>query len=678
MSGRAAALLVLALLASSLAAAAGGRGYAWTSSVEMIVPAVARTETGFTGVTSRLYVTIAWPGSGTVYVSADPLAELDMQAAARVAAMTAALLAGYEFDKFDYFVRVEADSPIVGGPSASAAMAVAFLAAFRGETIPGNFSMTGMIDPDLTVGPVGGVPEKLTAVAEAGVRLFAVPAGQLVARDPNTGAQVDLEQLGRQLGVKVVEVYTVVDAYTLATGDRGLEERLARAPQWSYPGWLRSGLKETITFFAKAAEGNLTCAREAVNTLPASLAEQVQPLIEDAAAAYRAGEALKREGLLYSAASRYFYSAIVSTEACILAKALASEDPVAYALGALKPYQDAAQRLYGYTETLLRGTLANKERVTDVELQLAVAVLLRVNGAREALDQARSLAQAAQREPLGFQDLVNLVSSSVYAYYRSVTAKQWLDTMKAAGGIGKPVAADRLRKAVENYLYAAYTFTTYSRALGVASPEAEANIEKARIILGNATSLLDYIDALVYAVNGYTEGVTRLRGFFNTGEAGVNATARALAILANLDRAYGYEPILPMLYLEYANHLPDLGARLGILIQGASYGLLLGLLGEKETSPPAASARTETTTTTIVVTVTQPGGGKQTRTVAVTYTHTPITVTKTETVTVTEKSVTTVTRLKEAPLNGGAYAAVFAAGLVVGVALAMLAAARRP
>ena len=677
-----AVVLLLALYLAALAPSrASAGGYLWTATASLRVPAVARTDTGFIGVMSNLTVMVAWPGHGYVYVSADPLAQLDMQAAARVAAVVASILAGYDYKSFDYFVRVEADSPIVGGPSASAAMAVGFLAAFKGSRIKSDFSMTGMIDPDATVGPVGGVPEKLTAAARSGVKLFVVPAGQLVARDLNTGAQVDLRELGRQLGVKVREAYTVLDAYAYATGDTSLLDKYQHPLRFSYPAWLSKSLNHTIEVFRKAAEGNITCAQGVLagSPLPRAYSEIVGNLLQEAATALTEGSKLAGQGLLYSAASRYFYAAIVSTEACVVAKMLSSRDPVAALASLAKPFIDAANRTAGYVDVSLRGRLYNAEKLTDVDLQLAIAVLSRVQGAKESASAAaRALAALERGEPATVNDLVRIAGEAVYSYYRSLTSLEWLNTLRQAWNQGHPIDPARLRSAASLYTYLVYTEASYSQALGVPAEDALTELEKVRAMLAqpNAT-LVDVVDALRRTVSLYADVTRNLRAAFNTGEAGVEAENLALDALSNLAVSKGYTPLLPALYQEYAGQLTRLDQRLSILVQGASYAVLLDLLAGGAAKPSGAEAPRTTTTTLRTTITTVVGGGGQPKTVIKTVVEREtVTVTKTYTTTKTETSVRTV----EAPRGSGAgqgYAA--AAGLVVGVAvgLALAAAAGR-
>ena len=98
------------------------------------------------------------------------------------------------------------------GPSAGAAMTVGFLAVLRGDPIQRGVALTGTIEPNGQVGPVGKIADKVRAAAREGYRTVLVPQGQFYS------PQWNLEKLGVELNVTVKEVSTIDDAYELMTG----------------------------------------------------------------------------------------------------------------------------------------------------------------------------------------------------------------------------------------------------------------------------------------------------------------------------------------------------------------------------------------------------------------------------------------------------------------------------
>lgn len=175
---------------------------------------------------------IVTPGNGKVFVSTTPYTEIDMQGSAQLAALTACDLLGLDFTKHDFFYIIEANSPIVGGPSAGGVMTIATIAALKHLTINKTVFMTGMIYPDGFIGPVGGIPYKLEAAANNGAKIFLIPKGQRIVsieerKEVKKGPfvfittnvkQVNLVKYGKKFNVNVIEVETINDALKYYTG----------------------------------------------------------------------------------------------------------------------------------------------------------------------------------------------------------------------------------------------------------------------------------------------------------------------------------------------------------------------------------------------------------------------------------------------------------------------------
>jgi len=106
-------------------------------------------------------------GSGNVFVVTSPLTQLDMQGSAKLAVDVAGMLTGKDVSKYDFLFQVKADSPIVGGPSAGATMTIAVICLLEKLNARDDVIMTGMINPDGSIGPVGGILEKGEAAGGA-------------------------------------------------------------------------------------------------------------------------------------------------------------------------------------------------------------------------------------------------------------------------------------------------------------------------------------------------------------------------------------------------------------------------------------------------------------------------------------------------------------------------------
>lgn len=82
---------------------------------------------------------------------------------------------------FEFPVDVSIDSGSVGGPSAGLAFTLGILDVLTPGSISGGLSIatTGTISLDGTVGPVGGVHQKVIAARRRGVQLMLVPASEI-------------------------------------------------------------------------------------------------------------------------------------------------------------------------------------------------------------------------------------------------------------------------------------------------------------------------------------------------------------------------------------------------------------------------------------------------------------------------------------------------------------------
>ncbi|NOX60572.1 MAG: hypothetical protein GXP42_01275 [Chloroflexi bacterium] len=176
----------------------------------------------------------------------------------------------------------------IDGPSAGTYMTVATLAALQGHDVAQDIFMTGTINPDGTIGPVGGIPQKIEGAAANGANMVLVPAGLRYDVDGNTGELVDVVEVGERLGVEVREVSTVYDAYEILTGEtlprpqvsggspqlppRAFDRTRAKAQEWlaryqDARGRINSLAPEIVAFF----EQELAAADETANSADSAL-----------------------------------------------------------------------------------------------------------------------------------------------------------------------------------------------------------------------------------------------------------------------------------------------------------------------------------------------------------------------------------------------------------------------
>lgn len=138
-----------------------------------------------------------------------------LRASAWMASIVASSVA--DVDLFDYTIYF--DFPGVSdGPSAGAMKTVALLAIWLGHELSPDVVMTGTINPDGSIGPVGGIKEKIEAAASMGKQRVLIPIGQRLDYDED-GELIDHVELGEALGIDVRIVGSIYEAYPLITGE---------------------------------------------------------------------------------------------------------------------------------------------------------------------------------------------------------------------------------------------------------------------------------------------------------------------------------------------------------------------------------------------------------------------------------------------------------------------------
>jgi len=171
-------------------------------------------------------------GKGRILVNTIPKIGIDVQTSVTTAVKVAERVTGVSLGKTDVVLTIKASQEvnIVDGPSAGAAITVALIAAIQGDTLNRTVYITGTINSDDSIGPVGGVAEKAIAAAANGSKIFLVPKGQsrILIYVPHESHPfpgltiityekklVNLQDYLREEGYSIIvkEVQTIEDAY---------------------------------------------------------------------------------------------------------------------------------------------------------------------------------------------------------------------------------------------------------------------------------------------------------------------------------------------------------------------------------------------------------------------------------------------------------------------------------
>lgn len=170
-------------------------------------------------------------GSGLVLVNTAIPTGVDFQSSARTAVMVAQNITGVDLSKKDVIFSISSqnnqDLQAVDGGSAGGAMTVLLVSDIMGKSINPKVLMTGTIQPDGTVGPIGAAAEKADAAGQFGAKVFLVPQGQSVipvqscsekSEGPITYQTCTTQQeplspmMQSKYGMQVIEINTIRDA----------------------------------------------------------------------------------------------------------------------------------------------------------------------------------------------------------------------------------------------------------------------------------------------------------------------------------------------------------------------------------------------------------------------------------------------------------------------------------
>lgn len=168
------------------------------------------------------------PGDGKILTNIEKiLFWVDTQQSMQTAKQVAENLTGINVDQYDFIYTLTSNATLVGGPSAGGALTVATIAALENKNIRSDVMMTGTINPDGTIGEVGGVLEKAKAAKDVGAKIFLVPKGQgtetYLKPEENctqrsgfifctTKYDEVTVNIGKNVGISVIEVENVSEA----------------------------------------------------------------------------------------------------------------------------------------------------------------------------------------------------------------------------------------------------------------------------------------------------------------------------------------------------------------------------------------------------------------------------------------------------------------------------------
>ncbi len=490
-------------------------------------------------------------GSGKVFVSTTPYTEIDMQGSAQLSALTACDLLGLDFTEYNFYYEIEANAPIVGGPSAGGVMTVATICALKNLTPRKDVFMTGMIYPDGYIGPVGGIPYKLEAAAKAGAKVFLIPEGQRIVyvtktvevrKGPfvfirQTTEPVDVVEMGKKLGVKVVEVETVEQALWYYTGYTITKPQL-RINLTKY-----SNLLKVLAF---KMENETLRLRRLVKS------DEADRLIERA----------KRhmdEGYYYTATSEFFQAKIILRKAYYLKNLKSDED--------MEREFDKVEKEIEELKDYLRN------------VKIGVESFQIVGASEERVAWAEMYLKRAEESGNWYTAIDNLA----LAKERVESAKVWMSLLSTIKE-DVPIDKEELKKRDEFYLRIAQSLIVYATSINGYRDlidRAEESLQIAQSLYGDgfySGSIIACMDSMVDS--GLAIELIAPSNVFNEiiNSKLESAEKRAETAIGEAEKAV--TPILPVAYFEFAKSYHEMYRSSGE-VEYALYALTYYKLSER-------------------------------------------------------------------------------------------------
>ncbi len=514
-------LLLFLLLALSVAPALG-------STCSTAIAGVKKDGLIYEGILANLTVEVV-SGKGRVFVDTMPLTQVDTQASARLAKEAVCELLSIDCRDKDFFYIIRSEHPLVGGPSAGAAMASCTLSLLTGASLYNDTIITGTINPDGSVGPVGGVFEKLVALKDKGYKFFLAPDGLGIESVMIDNALVEInitEYALTSLGIQFIFIDDIIEAFKYMSGYTVELLNVSSADVASQE-------------YAKVMESmSSSLINESVNRY-----EQVKNLdyhesLSQAASLINESRNYHDQGIYYSAASYAVRSLIFSTYINYLKDY--SEGDASYVSAVISNLNNSFNE---FSNSFLSNLVI--DHVYDLE-SLAVTI--------DRLREAESLiSQAQEVYELGFHP--NALYLASFADVRLLTTNQWSDlinyfrnndSIQFNINVIVPLVIERLEQARNSVTYANTMLS---------------DILNAGEHLSNAIDAFNegkVIYSLFEALKARAEAnlAMEIRGLENISmkiDSKINGAVRAI----NRAEERGLLPFLSISFLEYSSTFTD-------------------------------------------------------------------------------------------------------------------------
>ena len=382
---------------------------AYAQNGHMKLLAVSDTQNGEVGGIADLYLEIS-PGTGRVFLETFPLTRLDTQISTRLAKEIACDYADADCSKYDFFYTITADSPIIAGPSAGAAITALTFSLIRDVPLDKSTAITGTINSGGLIGPVGGLKAKIEAASKSGINKVLIPLGEAIDGKNITIAgnetrqeneTFDLEGLRKKYSMEIIEISTIDEALFEFTGKRFREKKANLTISQNY--------KDTMKLLAVQLCSRSTGLRD--ETANFAVDNKTERIKENAINLSKKGKESFEKSRFYSSASYCFGSNVEFNYLSLLQQNL-TEKGIVEKVQNLK--EDAAKFESGIENEKLK-------TITDLESYMVV---------KERLKEADDFLDIAFES---ISDKNSSLHNLAYAEERISSARSWSQFLKNTG-----------------------------------------------------------------------------------------------------------------------------------------------------------------------------------------------------------------------------------------------------
>ena len=528
--------------------------------VTVYAPAVASNGNGHVGVISTITVTIQGNGSGRVFVDTLPLTEIDMQGSARLAVKVAGVLVkadGIDTNNYDFFFVVRTDAPIIGGPSAGGVMTIATIALLEKWDISSETVMTGMINPDGSIGPVGGIPQKIDAASSVGAKRFLIPKGQdtytTYEKVKENGWSVTkpvqhsvTEYALEEYGIEVIEVEDANQAIMNFTGyGFPAPESVEKITTEDYIGSMKP-LATTLLNKAERIYANASSVFSNLSVIDVypyyrSQLNDIVDILNDGETRLRESHGWYDQGLYYSSTSKSFQSLIDSRFVLYATEYLSSDGGGEY------------------IENLLENATSlweNKsEEAKNAEINGLVSLQC-VGAAQKRVSEANSyLLEALDDYNKG--GYLTALYEIAFAIERSDSIGWWLGISSDFDDTGWSNTT-KLETLATEYIEDARQSITYSGVILSEVGQSSSGLLSAESLLESSQDNLDDgypAAALFEALEALVKANLVIENIDDDAEGKINRSRESAGNSISKSRNMGIEPVLAVSYYEYAESL---------------------------------------------------------------------------------------------------------------------------